>query len=123
MGGRLLGHGVYQNDTMGMLNFLYTYADSNEADTAVREVLGKLMEYDEKKPTYSLLPTLQTLAFCGFNLTSAADELYIHYNTLKYRYMKICEITGLDLSDFKVQTQVYTALCLLRLRRETRLEV
>ncbi len=118
VGSRLSGHGVYNYNSMGMANFLCTYAATAEAAEVVQEVLGTLMEYDEKKPAYSLLPTLQTIARCGFNLTSAAEELYIHYNTLKYRYMKIGEISGLDLSDFAVQNKVYIALALLRLRND-----
>lgn len=118
IGSRLSGNGVYWHDEMGMTNFLYTYAGTQEACSAVREVLGKLMDYDANKPSYALLPTLRAIVHCGFNLTSAADELYIHYNTLKYRYAKICEITGLDLSDFSNQAKVYFAFCLLRLRRD-----
>ena len=103
---------------MGVLNFLYTYTETEEAKAAVREVLGKLMDYDEKKPSYALMPTLQVIARCGFNLTNAAEELFVHYNTLKYRYMKIGEIMGIDLSEFSNQFKVQMALSLLCLCRD-----
>ena len=118
VGIRFSGPGVYDYSTMGVLNFLYTYTETEEAKAAVREVLGKLMDYDEKKPSYALMPTLQVIARCGFNLTNAAEELFVHYNTLKYRYMKIGEIMGIDLSEFSNQFKVQMALSLLCLCRD-----
>ena len=116
VGESFTGSGIYFCETQGCSKFLYTYAETSEAGSAVEEVLGNLLRYDAKKPSYTLLPTLKAIVRCGFNLTQAAEELYIHYNTLKYRYMKICEITGLDLSQFENQAKIFLALSLLRNR-------
>jgi len=108
---------VHCYDKMQVWDFLYSHANNTKADSVVDGVLGKLLEYDSQKPSYALLPTLQAIVQSGFNLTVAAEALFVHYNTLKYRYAKICEIINMDLSDFHNQMQVYLAISLLRLRR------
>lgn len=109
--------GVYRYDSMQMDIFLAAYASSNEAQQAVTQILGKLIEYDANNPSYCLLPTLEMIVHCGFNLTNAANALFVHYNTLKYRYGKICDIIDMDLSQFENRAKIHTALCLLQLER------
>lgn len=106
-------------DAMWMEVFLAAYADSEEACLAVEQILGRLIEYDKSNPSYCLLPTLEMIVRCGFNLTNAANALFIHYNTLKYRYGKICDIIDLDLSQFENRARIHTAVTLLRLRNST----
>jgi DNA-binding PucR family transcriptional regulator len=43
------------------------------------------------------------------DITSTANALHIHYNTLKYRIGRIIEITGIDLNDPEVVFQVMLA--------------
>ena len=110
---------VFRYDAMWMEVFLAAYADSEEACLAVEQILGRLIEYDKSNPSYCLLPTLEMIVRCGFNLTNAANALFIHYNTLKYRYGKICDIIDLDLSQFENRARIHTAVTLLRLRSST----
>lgn len=42
-----------------------------------------------------LLRTLSGWLACGRSVSAAADELYIHRNTLRYRLNKIGELTSL----------------------------
>ena len=51
---------------------------------------------------------------CGWNQREAARELQVHYNTVRYRYERICELTG-DLSTPEKQVEVSVALHLCRL--------
>ena len=46
----------------------------------------------------------------GWNLKATADALYIHYNSVKYRYAKICRLLNLDLSVHDNRTLVEIAL-------------
>ena len=119
IGRSLNGNGLYRYDAMWMEVFLAAYADSEEACLAVEQILGRLIEYDKSNPSYCLLPTLEMIVRCGFNLTNAANALFIHYNTLKYRYGKICDIIDLDLSQFENRARIHTAVTLLRLRSST----
>ena len=48
-----------------------------------------------KLPESSRSPGFLTIS--SWNLKMASDTMYLHYNTIKYRYKKIEEISGLDL--------------------------
>ena len=98
--------------------FLDNYANTDEAEILIESVLGKLLRYDRDKPGYQLLPTLEMIRHCGFNMKQAANEMFVHYNTLKYRYTKIGEILELDLTDFEAQHRLALALTLYRLRKK-----
>ena len=85
-------------------------------DGIISKALGPIIDYDAHHASYPLLPTLSAIAKCGFNLTQAADMLYIHYNTLKYRYSRICEICHSNLADYSTQLKISIALYLLKAR-------
>ena len=72
-------------------------------------------EYD-KKYHGELLSTLQEILQCGWNLKESAEKLYIHYNSIKYRYSKICKVLNLDLSDHDNRSLVEIAMKLYRLK-------
>jgi DNA-binding PucR family transcriptional regulator len=46
--------------------------------------------------------TLKKYLECSKNATVAAEQLFIHRNTLNYRIKKIEELTGLDLDNHNV---------------------
>jgi purine catabolism regulator len=50
-----------------------------------------------------------------WNFKAAARDLKIHYNTIHYRYERICELTGVDLSVWEKRLEVTVALKLLSL--------
>lgn len=60
--------------------------------------LDALDSYDHTNAT-ELLPTLRAYIECGGNQSRAAERLYVHLNTMKYRLGRICDITGIDLKD------------------------
>lgn len=117
MGARAGGPGVYYIKDLVAQIFLYKYAETIEAENVVQVILGKLLEHDREKPNYALMPTLEALIKCGFNLTRTAEELIIHYNTLKYRVQKICEIINLNLDEYDTQEKVHLAVTLHHLRQ------
>lgn len=78
------------------------------ADFCMRYI-QPLETYDAKNHT-NLLDTLGAVVKCGWNLKSASDILFIHYNSVKYRFHKICEILGLDLREHENQLAVEIAL-------------
>lgn len=60
--------------------------------------LMKLLEYSRENGS-ELLDTLQVYLRCGRSKSSAAKELFVHVNTVKYRIAQIQEITGMDMND------------------------
>jgi purine catabolism regulator len=101
--------GFHLWDEMGVFTVLASVSGSEEARKFCLSRLGELMG-DE-----SLLHTLKMLVKQNWNFTSAARSLNIHYNTIHYRYEKICELTGLDLSIGEKRLEAAVALKLLHL--------
>lgn len=79
--------------------------------------LGKLIEHDELT-TSQLVPTLDTLATNDWNLKATSKEMYVHYNTVKYRYQKICEILGKDFKEAEDKLNITIALKLLKISEQ-----
>jgi len=73
------------------------------------ETLFKLQEYDEKSSS-NLLETLSLYFDENRNLGKAAEKMYIHRNTMKYRVKRIQEILNCDLKDEKTVFNI--TLCL-----------
>ena len=103
------GGGFYLWDEMGVLTVLASVSGSEEARKFCLSRLGALVG-DE-----SLLRTLKILVNQNWNFKAAARCLKIHYNTIHYRYEKICELTGLDLSTGEKRLEMGVALKLLHL--------
>ncbi|MDR8409036.1 helix-turn-helix domain-containing protein [Nonomuraea sp. 3-1Str] len=72
-------------------------------------VLGPVEEYDARHGS-ELMRTLDVfLETCG-SWQRAADELYVHVNTLRYRMQRIEELTGRRMSSMRDRTDLYLAL-------------
>lgn len=56
--------------------------------------LAKIFEND------AMMKTVDTFLRCGLSVCRAADELYMHRNTLIYRLNSVARRTGLDVRDF-----------------------
>lgn len=64
-------------------------------------MLNDLIDYDNKNST-KLVDTLEVYIDKNCNLIQAADKLFIHKNTLKYRIKRIDDILNCDLRDMDV---------------------
>ena len=60
--------------------------------------LGPLIEYDRARNA-DLVRTLSEYLERGGSLDQAAETLFIHRSTLKYRLGRIATLTGVDLAD------------------------
>jgi purine catabolism regulator len=102
-------------DEMGVLTVLAPIAKSKETLNFLNSRLGKLMKDRD------LLHTLSVLVERDWNFKAAARELHIHYNTIHYRYEKIRELSGLDLSAGETRLEMAVALKLLHLNPKNNL--
>jgi hypothetical protein len=64
----------------------------------MRGPIPRLAEIDDAEGS-SYLATLRAYFDTGHDLRRAAEALFIHRNTLKYRLGRVLELTGLDVSD------------------------
>ena len=80
--------------------FFYDQINAYVAHLAPMQELNAIFRVYEKQISAKLRPllveTILTLAGCNFNFPQAAKELFVHKNTLAYRYRQIKEATGLD---------------------------
>lgn len=84
----------YKN--LGVYRLLGKIQDRQELEDFCQETIGSLLEYD-KVYKANLLVTLETFLRENCNSVRAAQALYIHRNTLKYRLQKIEEISHCSL--------------------------
>lgn len=87
----------------------------SEASELIREtgmaLLRPLREYDEARGG-QLLHTLEVFLSAGGRLSVAANELYVHPNSLRHRVQLIEEITGRDLDSTRDRADFHIAIAL-----------
>jgi sugar diacid utilization regulator len=77
------------------------------------DLLGALEEYDSDHHR-ELLQTLDAFYRCGQNVARAAESLYVHLNTVKYRLKRVAELTGHDPYDPGTALDFQVALLIRR---------
>lgn len=102
---------------LGLYRLLAPVMNSPESGELCRQYILPLEEYDRKYHG-ELLPTLQEILQNGWNLKESAAGLYIHYNSIKYRYSKICKVLNLDLADHNNRSLVEIAMKLYLLKHK-----
>lgn len=106
---------VLEHDELGVFRLL-SRLPSTELRRQRDDMLGSLLQYDELH-SGSLLDTLDVFLRCERNRVRAAQELFIHYNTLRYRLVQIDRLTGGLSSDPARRLNIELALCAHRLLR------
>ena len=66
-----------------------------------RALIEPLREHDRTRRS-DLVRTLKTYFASGANASEAADQLFLHRNSMVYRLERIQKLTGLDLKDHGV---------------------
>lgn len=85
--GFVMGHAE-----LGLYRLLFQL-NMGQLDGWCNEMLGALEEYD-RRHNGALIKTLETYLRQGRNTAKSARELYVHYNTLRYRLSQIEQLTG-----------------------------
>ena len=113
---------VCEYPKLGIFRMLAAIPDLTEVNGFVREWLGSLLDYDERRSA-DLVHTLTQYLEHGGNYDATAAGLSVHRSTLKYRLQRIRELSGLDLNDpdvhFNLQlaTRAWGTLQALRAER------
>jgi sugar diacid utilization regulator len=87
---------VYRD--LGVFRLFFEMNDYKEMRDMFNENLLKLKKYDEKNSS-DLIKTLYVYLKSDRNIGKAAERLYIHRNTMKYRINRIEEILNCSLKD------------------------
>jgi PucR family transcriptional regulator, purine catabolism regulatory protein len=102
-------------DELGLLHWLHALPADMVAENAFAQQLRRLSEHDRTHDG-QLMQTLDVFLESEGNGVRAAQRLYIHRHTLKYRLQRIEEICGVDLSDPLCKLNLRAALLLNRVR-------
>jgi sugar diacid utilization regulator len=96
--------GEYERTTLGYeetgtYQLLLPYMDDPaELKRFYSETVRPLVAYDEQYET-DLLGTLSTFLECDANVNATAARLITHRHTIRYRFERVRELTGLDVSS------------------------
>lgn len=77
---------------IGLYRLLFSVPPT-DLDSFYRETLGPLEDYDRLHGS-DLARTLETYLLNGGNMAHSARDLYVHYNTLRYRLVQIERVVG-----------------------------
>jgi len=120
IGRRIHGPGsVTRFDSLGVYRLLSLIDDVEELRSFAYESLGPLLALDRPERD-DLLQTLEALIECNLNVARAARRLFFHYNTLRYRIIKLERLLGPFTTDSNLCLQIELALQIIRIREMLR---
>ncbi len=106
---------IYLYGELGVYQLLSGFNDLRQRDAYIERMLGKLLQYDNKRKGEMFLETLEIILSVE-NMKQGAEQLAIHYQTLLFRKQRLEKILGASLDDFAVKMSLLTALHMLKLR-------
>jgi hypothetical protein len=98
LGATMRGDGITHYEDLGVYRLLAANGDTTELDRFVQRWLGAVIEYDEAHDS-ELVRSLAEYLERGGSLDQAAESLFIHRSTLKYRLGRVANLAGVDLTD------------------------
>jgi purine catabolism regulator len=96
-------------DDLGSYGLLLGLQDTLSLEVFYDSVLGKLREYDEQNSS-DLVKSLACFLEANGHWGDAAEKLYVHRHTLRYRMKRVEEITGRDLNQSQDRMEFWLAL-------------
>jgi PucR family transcriptional regulator, purine catabolism regulatory protein len=102
-------------DELGILHWLHALPPRLLEENAYARMLQRLIEHDRTHGG-QLVQTLDVFLQRDGNGVQAAQQLFIHRHTLKYRLQRIAEICDVDLSNPLCKLSLRAALLLHRMR-------
>jgi hypothetical protein len=107
----LPGGGVRLVDAaaIGSVGLLLTLLPAEAGQAFRATLLDPLLAYDAEHGT-ELVRTLEVFLGCSGSWTRAAEAMFVHVNSLRYRIRRIEELTGRDLGSLEDQAALLLAL-------------
>ncbi len=96
-------------DDLGSYGLLLGLQDTLSLEVFYDSVLGKLQDYDEQNSS-DLVKSLARFLEANGHWGDAAEKLYVHRHTLRYRMKRVEEITGRDLNQSQDRMEFWLAL-------------
>lgn len=118
---RLGSRNVALYDELGIVRLLLGSGSDPDLRGFIDEVTGPLLSYDAEHDG-SLILTLRTFFDSDCSQRVAAERLFIHHKTMRYRLERIKQLTGLDLSRHQDRLRADVALRILQVNHDPNLE-
>jgi purine catabolism regulator len=99
-------------EDLGLYRLLFHVSDPSELRGFTDQVLGELLEYDQRHHA-DLVRTLAAFLDHNGNLQATARELNLHVNSVAYRMQRIRAIAGLDFERSEDRLMAQVALKIL----------
>ena len=99
---------------LGIYKFLFRSGNQFEVLEHCNTKLKRLEEYDHANDS-SLEDTLLAYYLNGFNMSRTAESLYVHRNTLQYRFNKITELMGIEMDDYMDYLEIVNCILVKRM--------
>ena len=104
--------GPTRSGALGVYRLLFHVSDPAELRGFIDQVLGPLIDYDQRHNA-DFVRTLGTFLAHNGNLQGTARELNLHVNSVTYRVQRIQSIAGLDLEQSEDRLLAQVALKIL----------
>jgi DNA-binding PucR family transcriptional regulator len=113
---RLGGQNAFLYEELGIVRLLLGSGDDPDLQTFIEDVTGPLVAYDRDNDG-ALIRTLRAFFDADCSQRLAAERLFVHHKTLRYRLERIRQLTGLDLSRHEDRMRADFALRLLQVNQ------
>lgn len=100
---------------LGLARILYNH-DQQELAEFYKDNIGELIRYDQEQNT-EFVQTLESFFLNRCDLKAAADDLFLHPNTLRYRLKKIEEILEINLNDIDTKLDLMTTFKIKHIKK------
>jgi PAS domain S-box-containing protein len=107
--------GIYHYKDIGILQFLARCGRAEATDEFIKETIGKLIEYDEKKET-ELMTTLEAIVQTN-SLREAAEKVCVHPKSVYYRKNRIEKILGVSVDSVDTRFTIAIAIKLYQISK------
>ncbi|MEN6460003.1 MAG: helix-turn-helix domain-containing protein [Syntrophomonas sp.] len=81
---------------LGIYRILFDLKNKSELYYFFQETLGKIMDYDRDNRT-EYVQTIRVYIEQNCSINRTASQLFVHYNSIRYRLKKIKKLFGMDL--------------------------
>lgn len=106
-------HELMKFRDLGVYRIISSAQNQQDLRDFCMDTIGPLLDYDRQHNS-DLICTLETIIEHGNQLKAASEALFIHYNTIRYRYHLIEKIIGKELSDPNNYQNISLALKIYR---------
>lgn len=115
---RLGGRNAFLYEELGIVRLLLGSGNDPDLQTFIDDVTGPLIAYDRDNDG-ALVRTLRTFFDADCSQRVAAERLFVHHKTMRYRLDRIRQLTGLDLNRHEDRMRADFALRLLQVNQPT----